>query len=305
MKKIFYISFFIFIAAAIQAQHLPIYSQYYFNDFPVNPAVAGSREWFDARTNHRYQWWGFTDAPRTFTVSVHGPNKKLNMGFGGYIFTDNVGPTRRTGMQLAYAYHLKLSKEVKLSLALSGGLLQYMVDGSKIILREQGDKVISGGLQWALVPDAKFAFYLYHKNWYLGGVIPQLMRNRLYFFDNQQISDSRLEHHYTLHGGYTFVLDDDFKIEPIAIVKYVKNIPVQFDITARAIYKDQVWLGGAFRRMDAWSMMIGYTYKNNLSIGYAHDFTTSNIRNYSAGTHELMLGIRFITPRSNSRAMMQ
>jgi hypothetical protein len=31
----------------------------------------------------------------------------------------------------------------------------------------------------------------------------------------------------------------------------------------------------------------------NLTFGYAYDYATSNIRNYSSGTHELMLGIRF------------
>ena len=39
--------------------------------------------------------------------------------------------------------------------------------------------------------------------------------------------------------------------------------------------------------------MVGYIHKGNLMIGYSYDFTTTNLRNYSTGTHELMLGIKF------------
>lgn len=283
------------------AQHYPMFSQYFFNDYVINPAVAGTTEWYDVRSNHRYQWVGLTDAPRTFTLSAYGPNKKFNMGYGGMIFTDNVGPTRRTGFQFSYSYHLKLSKEIKLSLGLSAGMLQFMIDGHKIITHDPGDAVISNGLQWAMTFDSQFGFYLYHKKWYVGGTVPQLMRSKLYFFSNQFETGSRLWHHYMLTGGYRFDMGDDFQIEPSLLVKYVKPIPVQFDFMARLIYKDQVWLGASYRTMDAVSLMIGYKYKNYLSIGYSYDITNSNIKNYSTGTHEIMLGIRFTKDKNGKK----
>jgi type IX secretion system PorP/SprF family membrane protein len=293
MKKIFTLVL-VLNGAVAGAQHYPLFSQYFFNDYAVNPAVAGSREWFDVRSNHRYQWVGLTDAPRTFTLSVYGPNKKYNMGFGGMLFTDNVGPTRRTGFYGSYSYHLKINEEVKLSLGVSAGLIQFMIDGHKIVTHDPGDAVISNGLQWAMSFDSQFGFYLYHKKWYVGGVIPQLTRSKLYFFNNQIETGSRLLHHYNLTAGYTFDIGEDFQIQPTALVKYVRPIPVQFDFMARAIYKEQIWLGGSFRTMDAFSIMAGFMYKNYLSIGYSYDITTSNIKNYSTGTHELMLGVRFI-----------
>jgi hypothetical protein len=33
-------------------------------------------------------------------------------------------------------------------------------------------------------------------------------------------------------------------------------------------------------------------------IGYSFDFTTTNIKKYSTGTHEIMLGIRFSRKQS-------
>ena len=148
--------------AVLQAQQLPQLTQYQFNDYVFNPAVAGSRQFFELRSGHRYQWVGIQDAPRTFTLSGTTPIGK-NMGVGGYIFTDIVGPTRRTGVQFSYAYHLKLTEDLKLSLALSGGLLQFLIDGSKITLHDQGDPTMDDQLRGELKPDATFAFYLYHR----------------------------------------------------------------------------------------------------------------------------------------------
>src|ERR1035437_8806270 len=122
----------LFAATSAFAQQLPQYSQYMFNDFVMNPAIAGRSNYWEANSNNRYQWVGITDAPRTYILSLQGPLKNKKMGLGGTIFTDIVGPTRRTGANLAYAYHVKLSTTYKLSFGVNAGVLQYSVDGSKI-----------------------------------------------------------------------------------------------------------------------------------------------------------------------------
>ena len=114
---------------AVRAQQLPQLSQYNSNDYLYDPAVAGSRPWFEIRSTHRNQWVGIQDAPRTFMLSTTTPIG-TNMGVGGYIFTDNVGPSRRTGMQLSYAYHLRITEDIKLGMGLSFGMLQFLIDGS-------------------------------------------------------------------------------------------------------------------------------------------------------------------------------
>jgi type IX secretion system PorP/SprF family membrane protein len=294
----------VMLPAFAQAQHLPMFTQYFFNDYVVNTAVAGSRPWYDVRTAHRYQWAGVVDSPRTFTLSMCGPNKKQNMGLGFYLFTDNVGPTRRTGIQFGYAYHVKLSRSIKLSMSLSGGLLQYMVDGSKITLHDRDDAVISNGLQAALVPDAKFSFYLYHEDWNIGVSLPQIMQNKLYFFDWQTSTMSKLEDHYFVHGSYTFHIDSDWDIQPGFLVKYVKPLPPQLDVNCRLMFKQQVYVGGGFRTQDAFTLMTGYTWKNNLTIGYSFDITTTRLANYSNGTHEIVAGIRYVKKKEDSGKRM-
>ena len=47
------------IGGAAHAQQLAQYTQYVFNHFSVNPAVAGSKDCLDVRLGFRKQWNGF------------------------------------------------------------------------------------------------------------------------------------------------------------------------------------------------------------------------------------------------------
>ena len=95
MKRLF-----IFMMLAVvtsKAQQLPQYSQYMLNQMAINPAIAGKDEFAEVRSNSRQQWVGITDAPRTYMLTLQGPFVGKNMGLGMNLYTDIVGPTRRTG----------------------------------------------------------------------------------------------------------------------------------------------------------------------------------------------------------------
>ena len=295
MKK-YVIILLIFVSVVeLFAQQLPQYSNYMINDYVMNPAIGGTNPYFAAKSNNRYQWVGITDAPRTYILSVNGPTKSQKVGLGGLLFTDIVGPTRRTGFYFSYAYNFKIAEKVKVSFGLSGGLLQFAVDGSKITLRDPGDNVITNNYMNVLMPDFGAGVYVYstdHK-WYVGASVPQVMQSKIKFYDYSSASLSSLATHMYATAGYKFSLNDDFKIEPSTCIKYVSPAPLQFDIGVRAIYKDKLWVGGAFRYLDAVSVMVGYILQENITFAYSYDFTTTNIRKYSSGSHELMIGIKF------------
>lgn len=275
--------------SSLEAQQLPQLTQYQFNDYVFNPAVAGSRPFFELRSGHRYQWVGIQDAPRTFTLSGLSPVGE-KMGVGGYLFTDHVGPSRRTGVQFSYAYHLKLNEQLKLSLSLSAGVLQFLIDGSKIQLHDPGDPAMDDQLRGQTLPDAKFGFLLYHDRFWFGATAPQILRNKVYFLDEEETL-SRMEDHYYAMGGYRFMLNDEWQLEPSFLLKYVDPVPPKVDITATIRYQNTIWLGASYRTNDAWCAMVGYWLKETFQFGYSYDIITSNLRNYSTGSHEVMLAV--------------
>lgn len=295
MKKttLHIVSALLLFASPLAAQQLPHYSQYVLNEYVLNPAAGGRNPYFTGLSSNRYQWGGITDAPRTYILSLNGPLKYRNMGIGGQLFTDNVGPTRRTGFYLSYSYHAPLTQKLKLSFGLQAGVLQFMIDGHKIQLHDPGDNVLINGLQTVLTPDFSGGIMLHNDKFWVGASAMQLQQNKLKFFNYMSATTSVMSRHYFAMAGYRFNAGDDFVVEPSTLVKYVAPVPVQFDAGVRVIYKKKVWLGGAYRHLDAITANFGFWYRENLMLSYAYDFTTTNLRNYSTGTHELMIGIRF------------
>src|SRR5690606_4341798 len=84
------------LAQSSAAQQLNQYTQYVFNHFSVNPAVAGSKECLDVRVGVRQQWMDFEGAPRSGWASLHGmirakgkPYLRNRHGFGAFVEADN------------------------------------------------------------------------------------------------------------------------------------------------------------------------------------------------------------------------
>jgi type IX secretion system PorP/SprF family membrane protein len=231
-------------------------------------------------------------------LTLHGPIKTKNMGIGMNLYTDIVGPTRRTGLNFSYAYHMKVKDDMFLSMGLSAGVLQWGIDGSKLILRDDGDQNLLSTYQTTYVPDFGAGLYFHKKDrFYFGLSLPQIYQAPIKLYEGAG-KNSKIVNHFNLNGAYKFDLGDDFKIEPSFLVKYEIPTPPKIDVGMRVIYQEQIWLGGAYRHNDAFTALIGYFYKNYLMIGYSFDFTTTNIKKYSTGTHEIMLGIRFSRKQS-------
>lgn len=281
------------ISANGQAQQLPQFTQYMFNQYAYNPAYAGVQDNWEAVTNNRYQWVGITDAPRTFTLAANGPLKKDNLALGGYVYTDVVGPTRRLGFQTSFSYHLRLTQTIQLSFGLSLGFNQWILDADKITPYHNDDFYFSNGLLKSFDPDGKFGLYLYHDDWFVGASIEQIFHDRLSFLETQVGSESFLEDHYYFLAGYDFHLGDKWDIQPSTLLKLGPPAPFKLDLNLRITYNNMFWAGAGVRLRDAITYMAGFKYNDMLTIGYGFDVTTTDLKNYNSGTHELMLGISF------------
>ncbi len=298
MKKFFaFTAGFLLIAnGLVWAQQTPIFTQYMFNPFVINPAIAGTNNYYQIWLNSRFQWAGITDPPITNCLSIYGPNasKTKDMGWGGYIINDVTGPTSRTGFYGSYAYNLALNNSIRLSMGLSMGVQQYKIDGSKIALNEKYDPSLQSTVYAQFVPDASAGVYLYSTNFQVGFSAVQLINNKLKIYDTSS-GLNKLKSHFYLTGGYKYYINRDWAIEPTAVIRGVTPVPIQLDFTCKVIYQNMVWGALAFRTSDAVSILLGYTYQKKISIGYSYDLGISAIRKYQSGSHEIMINYRFNT----------
>jgi len=291
--KALHIVFGLFIGVLnLSAQQLPQLSQYMFNAYSINPAIAGTNHKVEINSINRYQWEGITDAPRTYTLSFQSPMKNNRSGIGMYLYTDIVGPTRRIGIQGSYGHQFKLGENLNLSMALSGGIMQFAIDGHKIDLAENDDVAIQNALGSKILFDGKFGMYLYSDNYYFGVSLPQIAHNKLRIYEEITESQSFLANHFYVNAGYAFDITNDIRIEPSALVKFVNPVPVKTDVNLKLEFQRKVWLAGGWRSNDAVNVMFGYNWNDNLVFGYSHDFTTSDLSQYSGSTHEILMGIK-------------
>ncbi len=290
MKNLIYLSFILLATNAVNAQQLTFNSQYMLNQYLINPAAAGTQGNTSIGTSFRQQWAGFKDAPRTQMITANGKIGE-SMGLGGVIYNDVTGPLRNVGVTGSYAYHIKTSESTKLSLGLSLSLTQHVLDGSSFVLNDEVDQTLNGASFKSLNPDASFGAYYYGENFFIGAAVPQLIQKK-YNFGESTLDSTKHVRHYYVSGGYKFKLATDFDLEPSVLLKATEASPIQFDINARLIYKQNLWVGVSYRNKESLVAMLGMKRENFL-IGYSYDYVVSNIRNYSAGTHELYIEFQF------------
>jgi type IX secretion system PorP/SprF family membrane protein len=96
-----------------------------------------------------------------------------------------------------------------------------------------------------------------------------------------------------LSGGYRFLAGEDFNVIPSLMLKYVQGSSAndfQPELNLKVQYRDLMWLGGSYRYQDGYAAMAGLNVGNTFNVGYAYDFTTTNINTVSKGTHEIIVG---------------
>jgi type IX secretion system PorP/SprF family membrane protein len=97
--------------------------------------------------------------------------------------------------------------------------------------------------------------------------------------------------HYFFNTGGIITLNESLSLRPSTLIKYVPNAPLQADVNVSLLIKETLWIGASYRTNDAAVALIEYQVNKNFRLGYSFDFTTSALRHYSSGTHEIMLGI--------------
>ncbi len=274
-------------------QQDPLLSQYMFNGLYLNPAYAGSHKYWSSTISYRNQWTGFDGAPETGIVAVDGPIAAKNMGLGVIAMHDQIGVTRQNTFLLNYAYQLKTSEDTRFAFGVNAGLSQFSARLLDLTVWDQDD-VFKQNITSQVLPRFGAGIYYYGKRYYLGLSVPTLFaKQKDISFDLDLSRSTFLRRHYLFTGGYVFDVSDEIKLKPSVLLKYVKNAPLEADFNLSTVYKNMFWVGASYRTGDAVVIILEYQTNSYFRVGYAYDITTSQLRKYSNGSHELMIGIDF------------
>jgi type IX secretion system PorP/SprF family membrane protein len=293
MKKIIiFISFFFYITS-ISAQQDPEYTHYMYNMSVVNPAYAsGMPAMLNLGGLYRTQWVGAVGAPKTFTFFGHTAiNDKVEVGLS--LISDDIGDgaKKENNVYADFAYVLNLGGQNRLSLGLKAGFSSIQTNFNGFVL-QSGDT--STDLAFAedvnvTKPNIGVGAYFFRNNFYVGLSAPNLL-NTKHIEEKSGINAFGSEDIHTfLTAGYVFQINDKVKLKPAFMTKYVTGAPLSIDITANVLYNNKFEFGAAYRIDDAISGLVNINVTPSLRVGYAYDYTLSNLGQFNSGTHEIML----------------
>lgn len=289
-----------------KSQNEITYSQYMFNNLLVNPAYAGYKENININLLSRNQWVGIKGAPATQSLIADGAffhNK--NVGLGLSLVNDKIGLQGQTAVMANYAYRLPVGEKGRLSFGIGLGAVQFSLNGDKAFVGDDTDINFSGNQNY-LSPDAKLGVHYSDDVFYVGLSASNLLTTTLNK-NNQRANFVILPPiHMFLTLGAIINVNEDIKMKPSLMLRDDPQNFGNIDVNASFLFKDVLWLGGSYRMgVDMWKKTnnLNATFQQNslvglvevfvakqFRVGYAYDYSLSDLNSYSSGSHEISLG---------------
>lgn len=289
------------ISGVAYAQQDPQFTQFMFNKLVFNPGYAGTSGKICGVAQFRQQWVSFPGAPQSMALSGDMPISGLPIGVGLNVMTDNIGTLSTFYLRGAGSFLISMPGKGKLGIGLDLGVIQKKLNGPWIVPEPLAeDKHIPGTYSSFTNPnfsklsyDVGFgAFYQIPDKFYVGISSTHLPAQTL---TNQNLG-FKVSRHYYFTAGYNYEVNTWLTVSPNILYKS-DLASSSLDLNCNLVWFRAFWVGGTYRLNDAGAFLMGLQQgfgagnKYTAKFGYSYDFTTSKLRTYSKGTHEIFLGV--------------
>lgn len=269
------------------AQREPQYTQYMYNIGSFNPAYIGSVDRMDISLLYRNQWIDIPGAPRTLRFGINLPfnNEKHAMGLN--VVSDKLGPSSQTYADIGYSYHVSLSDATRLGFGLDVGGSFLNVDFSEGTFENPGEPILETQVVQNFYPTIGAGLFMYGESWYLGTSVPNFLTDDLYNAEVATVVEDKLQFNFI--GGVVFDLSARIKFKPAFLINFISGAPATVNGSANFLINDVFTAGVSYRADNAVSGLAGFQISNTVFIGYAYDYATTSLADYSNGSHEVIL----------------
>lgn len=275
-------------SSSVKAQD-PHYTQFFSNSVIMNPAFTGTAGCSRIISNFRDQWPEMTGNYITSTLSYDQYIHPMRSSLGFTYVYDNAGDgtLQSHGVNLTYAFPIKLKEDMMLSLGLNTGT------GCRLFNWNDNP---SFGPYINPTKDQKFYF-----NLGLGGLFSYKNLTAGFSFDHINrpdigfITTSRLPVNFKIHASNQFNLGQKATLTPTLLFMNQENF---YQVLPAVIGTYSFLKFGAGTRFsdenfDAVFGILGYQ-NSWMSISYSYDVTVSSLSNRdTGGSHEISAAFKF------------
>ncbi len=272
----------------VVGQELPFYSSYTSNPLVYNPSNAGCSGEIDLFLHHRTQWSGFKGSPVSQLFTMSAPLKNINSGLGISFQNDQRGLFNVLTGSVKYAYHAKLNKKASLSFGVGLDIQNRLLRLGESTVRDVDDPLLNQGTTSETFFDASLGieYHLLDKLT-IGLSLPQLIEGA------QKSENSLVKNARYFIGQASYIIkaipSKNIKFQPVVLVRYSQNVPLQFDVNALIHYKNIFMIGAGYRNNYAIGFHSGIKI-NSFKLRYVYDFSSVNSHINAGLSHEITLG---------------
>jgi len=280
------------------AQQDPHFTQYFDNTLFVNPAYAGSKGLLNATVIHREQWVGLDGRPRSTTFNIHSPLSYESIGLGLTVVNDVVGPIHQTMAYADFSYTLSFKNSPgKLAFGLKGGVNIINSRTNELSTTDVNDPNLLSATRNLVLPNFGAGIYYHTPKFFIGASTPKFIESSI---DGTETAKER--RHYFFIAGGVMKLTEQWKLRPTTQLKYTIGAPLSIDLSVAGIYREKIWLGLMHRWADSFGAFFQYQVTPQFKAGLAYDYTVTELRDYNAGTYEVMLSYDFVFNKKGIRS---
>lgn len=287
------------------AQQQRLYTMFMYNKMAMNPGYAGYHQDGALTGIYRSQWIGLEGAPESQILSYHTAFGGERIGFGLSLARETIGISSQTTFDGVYAYKLPIGPGT-LSLGAQASVRNMMVDYTDPSVQAIEDLTFDQGVDLARdsrwVANFGAGAYFHTDRFYAGIAAPRMMNSDIDFEENN-LFISREERHWYLMTGVVLPLNYSLDLVPQVLVRYTEVAPVDVDLNATIIWKEDFGFGMTYRAGgdkdnlgESIDLIASAIVARGLLLALSYDITLSDLREYSNGSVEVALRYVFKAP---------
>lgn len=286
-----------------KAQQLPLISNYLNTAYLFNPAFSGIDGKTEITVLNRRQWTDVQGSPETQFMSFNGNQNDLKFGYSGYAFNDVTDIVSRSGFYGSYAWHVKFSDENSLSLGMGAGYVNNTINIAGIRVQDELDPVLYSQLNRGTF-DLNFGFNLKFGDFNIGAAVPNLLAPAIDFSDNYIISPFQYQYmrHFVVNTQYDVQMQKGLMtLSPYLTIRANQVTVPQIDAGLMFNHNEYFFVGAAYRSSYAVTGNAGVHLTENITMGYAYDFSLNTYGFALGNSHEFMLRYSFGESKKDKR----
>ncbi len=293
MKKLLGTILFVSWVSVASAQDFPYH--YFGHTVPLvsNPSLAAAGEKLSADVASYNLWAGgfkpLNDNILSFSYQFNGKRKARTrfdprVGIGFVLANENNGPFVKNILQLIYAYHIPVSRDLQLSLGISGMIENMNIKLSELSPLNTDDPRLLMGSNKNILFDGGFGASLINERYTVSFSVLNIAPSD-YRFEDPSVADIPNFRKYVLSGTYHYALNPKMWVSPLLTFRNIEKRDFGFDVSCSARFSAvQVGVGYRsektmflFTKVELNGFEFSYTSENpmeaNHMVGNGHNFS--------------------------------